>query len=173
MQSRKPIVHSSSYIDESAVLIGDVIIGKQCGILPQAVIRGDKNSIKIMDGSNVQDSCIIHVDESHPTFIGKKVSIGHGAIVHGATIEDACIIGMHATILNGATIKKGTIIGAHTLVTSDSVIPEHSLVIGIPGKVVKNSKNYEQQAIKNAEIYINLSKQYLLNEYKRFNKQKM
>ena len=94
MQTEKPTIHPSTYIDESAIIIGNVTIGKNCGIFPNAVIRGDENSITIQDGSNIQDCCIIHVDESHSVTIGKQVSIGHGSIIHGATIEDNCIIGM-------------------------------------------------------------------------------
>lgn len=168
MKSEKPNIHSSTYIDETAVIIGNVTIGKQCGIYPHAVMRGDENNITIQDGSNIQDCCIIHVNENHPVSIGKQVSLGHGAIVHGATIEDTCIIGMHATVLNGATVKKGSIIGAHALVTSNTIIPENSLVLGTPGKVIKQDESYKKQAIKNAETYMHLTKQYLNKHYPRF-----
>ena len=172
MKPEKLDIHSSTYIDETSVIIGNVSIGKQCGIYPQAVIRGDQNTITIQDGSNVQDCCIIHVDDNHPTVIGKKVSLGHGSIVHGATIEDTCIIGMHATILNGAIVKKGSIIGANSVVTSNSIISENSLVLGIPGKVIKQDESYRDQAIKNADTYIHLTKQYLNKQYPRFTHKK-
>jgi len=172
MKSKNFDMHSSTYIDETAIILGNVSIGKQCGIYPQAVIRGDENSISIQDGSNIQDCCIIHVDEDHSVTIGKQVSLGHGSIVHGATIEDTCIIGMHATVLNGAIVKKGSIIGAHALVTSNSIIPENSLVLGIPGKVIKQDESHKEQAIKNAETYIHLTKQYLNKQYPRFTQKK-
>ena len=168
MTQQKPNIHTSTYVDESAAIIGNVTIGKNCGIYPQAVIRGDENTITIKDETNIQDCCIIHVDETHPVYIGNKVSLGHGCIVHGATIEDSCIIGMHATVLNGAIVKKGSIIGAHALVTSNMVIPEKSLVLGTPGQVKKQDGTYEIQADKNAEIYVHLSKQYKEKKYPRY-----
>ena len=172
MQTNKPQINPSTYIDETSVIIGDVYIGKHCGIFPQAVIRGDQNSITINDGSNIQDGCIIHVDSTHKATIGKKVSIGHGAVIHGATIEDNCIIGMHATVLNGAFIKQGSIIGANALVTQDIVIPENSLVLGIPGKVIKQDETFKDHAKKNAETYLKLSKDYLKNIYSRYKNKK-
>lgn len=168
MKPKNPCIHASAYIDPTAVIIGAVDIEKECGVYPQTVIRGDQNSIAINEQSNIQDCCVIHVDKDHAVSIGKQVSIGHGAVVHGATIQDNCIIGMHATILNGAVIKKGSIIGAHALVTSNTVIPEHSLVVGIPGKVIKQDETYETHAIQNAETYIHLSKQYKNNVYPRY-----
>jgi carbonic anhydrase/acetyltransferase-like protein (isoleucine patch superfamily) len=168
--NKKPITDQTTYVHPSAVIIGNVTIGKHCGIFPQSVIRGDENSITVGNGSNIQDCCIIHTDEHHKVTIGKNVSIGHAAMVHGATIEDNCIIGIHATILNGAVIKKGSIIGANALVTQDTVIPENSLVIGIPGKVVKQDEKYQKQGKKNAEIYQHLTKEYLKGTYKEYKK---
>src|SRR4030042_5328411 len=101
MIKMEPEIHKSSFIAKTAVIIGDVKIGKECGIYPYAVIRGDENSIKIDNGSNVQDCCVIHVNKEYSVKIGKNVSIGHCAIIHGATIEDNVIIGMSATIMNG------------------------------------------------------------------------
>jgi carbonic anhydrase/acetyltransferase-like protein (isoleucine patch superfamily) len=165
MKHNKPDIASSAYISDSAIIIGDVTIGPHCGIYPNAVIRGDENRIIIEEGSNIQDCCVIHVDETHQTHIGKQVSIGHMAMVHGATIEDNCLIGIHATVLNGAVIKKGSIIGANALVTSDTVIPENSLVLGVPGKAVKQDPSYQDQAIKNAEIYRQITKEYIQKKY--------
>lgn len=170
MQSKKPIIHSSVFIADTAVIIGDVTIKKQCGVYPHAVIRGDENKIMIEEGSNVQDGCVIHVDADHCTHIGKNVSIGHMAMVHGATIEDNCLIGIHATVLNGAVIKKGSIIGAHALVTADTIIPENSLVLGIPGKVIKQDETMEEKIKQNAAIYIQLSKEYKNNEFSFYQK---
>jgi carbonic anhydrase/acetyltransferase-like protein (isoleucine patch superfamily) len=150
-------IHPSSFIAPSAVLIGNITIGRNCGVFPHTVIRGDENSIIIEDGSNVQDCCVIHTDAEHQVNIGKNVSIGHAAVVHGATISDDCLIGIHATVLNGARIGSGSIIGACALVTEGMVVPEHSLVLGIPGKVVKQDPQYAVMIRKNAEIYQKLS----------------
>ena len=156
----KPEIHKSTFIHKSAVIIGNVKIGKNCGVFPYAVIRGDQNSIEIGDGSNIQDCCVIHVNSESKTKIGKNVSIGHSAMVHGATIEDECLIGIHATILNGAIIGCGSIVGANALVTAGMKVPENSLVLGIPGKIIKQDKNYREQAKKNAETYQRLSKEH-------------
>ena len=155
-----PRIDSSCYIAPSAVVIGDVIIEKDCSIWPNAVIRGDENVIRIGEKSNIQDCCVIHSDREHAVIIGKFVTLGHGAIVHGANIEDECIIGMHATILNGAKIRKGSIIGANALVTENMEVPENSLVVGIPGKVIKNSKEFREIAKRNAEEYLEIAKYY-------------
>ena len=150
-------IHPSSFIAPSAVVIGNVTIGKNCGVFPHAVIRGDENTIVIGDGSNVQDCCVIHTDADHQVNIGKNVSIGHAAVIHGASISDDCLIGIHATVLNDACIGSGSIIGACALVTEEMVVPEHSLVLGIPGKVVKQDPQYAVMIRKNAEIYQKLS----------------
>ncbi len=168
--NKKPIVDNTSFIHSTSTIIGNVTIAKNCAVFPQAVIRGDQNSITIGNGSNVQDCCIIHTDEHHKVSIGENVSLGHAAMVHGATIEDDCIIGIHATVLNGAVIKKGSIIGANALVTQDTVIPEHSLVLGIPGKVVKQDESYQIQGRENAEIYHRLAKEYLDGKHTEYKK---
>ena len=160
-----PKIHESTFVAKSAVIIGDVTIGKNCGVFPNAVIRGDDNSIEIDDGSNVQDCCVIHVDEDHKTRIGKNVSIGHSAVIHGATIEDNCLIGIHSTILNGAKIGSGSVIGANALVKTDTEIPENSLVIGVPGKVVKRDKSFVKTILFNAEEYRRLARSHKNGEY--------
>jgi len=165
MIKMKPEIHKSSFIAKTAVIIGDVKIGKECGVYPYAVIRGDENSIKIDDGSNVQDCCVIHVNKNYSVKIGKNVSIGHCAIIHGATIEDNVIIGMHATVMNGCVIKSGSIIGANALVTENKEIPENSLVLGVPGKVVKQDEKFREQAIRNAEVYQKLSREHKKGKY--------
>ena len=157
----KPEIHKSSFIAKSAVIIGKVKIGKDCGVFPHAVVRGDQNTITIDDGANVQDCCVIHTDVDHEVTIGKNVSIGHGAIVHGSAIKDDCLIGMHATIMNVAKVGSGSIIGAKALVTTDMEIPEHSLVLGVPGKIIKHDKTFREIAKKNAKTYQKISKEHL------------
>ena len=170
MEKIKPEIHKTSYIAKSSIIIGNVKIGKNCGIFPNAVIRGDQNSIYIDDGTNVQDCCVIHTDKEHNVRIGKNVSIGHGAVVHGSIIEDNCLIGMNVTILNGVKIEEGVIIGANALVRSDQIIPKNSLVIGIPSKVIKQDKKFKDIIIKNAKTYREISKNYLNGNYFFYNK---
>jgi len=131
-----PVIHPSAFVDDSAQVIGDVVIGAESSVWMQVVIRGDVNYIRIGDRSNVQDGTIVHVQhDTHPTLIGSDVTIGHGAIVHGCTIADRVLVGMGAIILNGATIGEDCIIAAGTLLTEGTVIPPRSMVMGSPGKV--------------------------------------
>jgi len=160
-----PKIDKSSFIASSAVIIGDVTIGKNCGVYPLSVIRGDENSIKIGDGSNVQDCCVIHVDDTYHVKIGNDVSIGHLAMIHGAIIEDECLIGINATILNGAKIGSGSIIGANALVTAGMDIPKNSLVLGVPGKVIKQDKGLLELIRYNAKAYKRLSQEHLQEKY--------
>jgi len=163
-----PKIHKSSFIAPNAVIIGNVTIGKNCGVFPNAVIRGDENSIVIGDGSNIQDCCVIHTDAEHQVKIGKNVTIGHAAMIHGATILDDCLIGIHATVLNGAKIGSGSIIGACALVTEDMVVPEHSLILGVPGKIIKQDPQFVDMIRKNAEIYQKLSQKHKQGTYSIF-----
>jgi len=167
----KPEIHESSFIAKTAVIIGDVKIGKNCGVFPNAVIRGDQNSIKIDDGSNVQDCCVIHTNNEYKVEIGKNVSLGHGSIVHGAIIEENVIIGMNATVMNGCRIRNGSIIGANALVTEKKEIPENSLVLGVPGKVVKQDIKFKEAGILNAKTYQKLSKEHKDKKYQYYSNQ--
>ena len=117
--------------------------------------------VKIGSGSNVQDCAVLHVDSLYPCIIGKNVTIGHGAIVHGAEINDNCLIGINATVLDGSMVGEGTVIGANGLVTANSKIPESSLVLGIPGKVVKRDESLMEMILQNAREYDDLRKRYL------------
>jgi carbonic anhydrase/acetyltransferase-like protein (isoleucine patch superfamily) len=168
----KPEIDESSFVAKSAVIIGNVKIGKNCGIYPNAVIRGDQNPITIEDGTNIQDCAVIHTDKNHKVKIGKNVSIGHNAVVHGATIQENVLVGMNATIMNGSKIGKGSIIGANALITTDKIIPEYSLVMGVPGKILKHDQNYYDIAKKNAEEYHKLTKEHLNKKYEYYNKDK-
>jgi len=153
-------IDKSCFIAESAVIIGNVNLSKNCSVFPNAVIRGDENEIVIGEASNIQDSVVIHVDMDNNVKIGKNVSIGHGAVIHGAIIHDNVIVGMHATIMNGAVIGKGSIIGANSLITENKVIPANSLVVGVPGKILKQDKSLEKKCINNAKIYVKLAKEH-------------
>ena len=133
----------------SALIIGDVRLKPKVNIWPNAVIRGDLNYIQIGEKTNVQDGCVIHVTEELPVVIGKNVTIGHNAVVHGCTVEDNVLIGMGAVVLDGSRIGQGSIIAAGSVVLENQNIPEYSLVAGVPGKIIK--KLSPQQAVKLAE----------------------
>src|SRR5437773_11844236 len=135
-RGRMPRVPPSVFVDDSAQVIGDVEIGDESSVWMCVVIRGDVNWIKIGKRSNVQDGTIVHVmTKTHPTTIGDNVTIGHGAIIHGCTIEDQCLIGIGAILLNGARVGAQSIVAAGTLVTEGMKLPAKSLIMGSPGKV--------------------------------------
>jgi carbonic anhydrase/acetyltransferase-like protein (isoleucine patch superfamily) len=152
---------SAEFVAENATIVGDVTLGKNTGIWFGAVLRADNDSITVGDGSNIQDNCVVHVSDKHPVTIGKNVSIGHGAIVHGCTIKDRVLVGMGAIILNGAEIGEDTIIGAGAVVTENKIIPPGSLVMGVPGKVIKELTEDQKRSIeRKAEIYRGLAERY-------------
>ena len=142
------------YIAEGAKIIGDVTIGEDSSVWYNAVIRGDSNSIVIGENTNVQDNAVMHTSHKHALQIGDNVTIGHGAIVHGCTVGNNVLIGMGAIILDGAVIEDNCIIGAGALVTQNKVVPEGSLALGNPAKVVRELTEEEKESIlKNADEY--------------------
>ena len=142
------------YIAEGAKIIGDVTIGEDSSVWYNAVIRGDSNSIVIGENTNVQDNAVLHASHNHALQIGDNVTIGHGAIVHGCTVGNNVLIGMGAIILDGAVIEDNCIIGAGALVTQNKVVPEGSLALGNPAKVVRELTEEEKESIlKNADEY--------------------
>jgi carbonic anhydrase/acetyltransferase-like protein (isoleucine patch superfamily) len=131
-----PVVHPSAFVDESAQVIGDVEIGAESSVWMNAVIRGDVNTIRIGQRTNVQDGTVIHdMHRTHPTSVGDDVTIGHGAIVHGCTVRNRVLVGMGAILLNGSTVGEDTIVAAGSLVTEDMDVPARSLVMGSPARV--------------------------------------
>ena len=130
-------IHESVFIAPGAIVIGDVSIGKDSSVWFNAVIRGDSAPIVIGEGTNAQDHVVIHADANAPTTIGNRVTIGHGAIVHGATVDDDVLIGIGAVILNRARVGKHSIVAAGALIPEDTEIVPRSLVMGVPGKVVR------------------------------------
>jgi carbonic anhydrase/acetyltransferase-like protein (isoleucine patch superfamily) len=125
------------WIAPSASVIGFVRLERNASVWFGAVLRGDNELILIGEGSNVQDGCVLHTDIGFPLTVGRNCTIGHQAILHGCTIDDNCLIGMGATILNGARIGKNCLVGAHALISENKEIPDNSMVLGMPGKVVK------------------------------------
>ena len=151
----KPNIDPSVFVAKGAVVIGDVTIEKDCSIWYNATIRCTEAPITIGEGSNVQDNAVIHVSHGCPVTIGSHVTIGHGAIIHGCTIEDNALIGMGAIILNGAKIGKNCIIAAGALVPQNKIIPDNSLVMGSPGKIIRQVTEDEiLKNTQNAEEYI-------------------
>lgn len=147
------------YIAPGAHVLGDVTLGENVGIWYNAVVRGDTGSIVIEDGSNVQDNCTLHTDKDHSIHIGKGVSIGHNAVVHGCTVGDNTVVGMGSILLNGAVVGKNCMIGAGALVTGKTVIPDNSIAFGNPAKVVRRLTEEEVLANKkNAAHYVDLMK---------------
>lgn len=154
-------IDPTAFIHPAAVVVGDVTLGANVSVWPTAVIRGDSDAIVIGDDSNVQDGTIIHADEGIPTHIGKRVGIGHRAIVHGSRIDDDVLIAMGAILLNGVHVGSGSIIAAGAVCTEGKRIPENSLVIGVPGRIVRQTTHEERARIKaTVDAYLELQKQH-------------
>jgi carbonic anhydrase/acetyltransferase-like protein (isoleucine patch superfamily) len=156
-----PKIHGSCFVAPTADIIGDVTVGEKSSIWYKTVLRGDVNKIEVGSYTNIQDGSIVHVADEYPTIIGNNVTIGHGAIIHGCTIEDGAFIGMGAIILDGAVVGEGALIGAGALVTEGKEIPPHSLAVGIPAKVIKRLSEENIQMAKDRAIkYAKLAKEY-------------
>ena len=162
-QGIKPTIPKSCYVEETGVVIGDVVLGEHCSVWFHAVIRGDVHFIRIGDRTNVQDLCLLHVThDTHPLIIGNEVTIGHGAILHGCTVKDRVLIGMGAIIMDGALIEEDSVIGAGALVVEGMTVPSKSVVLGSPGRVRRAVSEAELAWIKeSAENYVKYAGQYL------------
>lgn len=154
-------IHATVYIAPSAIVLGDVTIGAESSLWFGVVVRGDTAAIVIGQQTNIQDGCILHVDRGQPCILGARVSLGHGAIVHGATVEDDVLIGIRAIVLNGARIGRGSLIAAGALVAPGTIIPPNSLVMGVPGKIVRSTGEAEETRIRGtAERYSAYARMY-------------
>jgi len=158
-----PTVPASAYVDPSAQVLGDVVLGEQASVWMNAVLRGDVHSIRVGGGSNVQDCAVLHgMKGLYPVVVGAGCTIGHNATVHGCTLEDDVLVGMGAIILNGARIGAGSIIAAGALVAEGVIIPPRSLVAGVPGKVRRPTTDDDLALIHQyAENYLGYTKNYL------------
>jgi carbonic anhydrase/acetyltransferase-like protein (isoleucine patch superfamily) len=144
-----PTVDQSAFVDQSAQVIGDVHIGAESSVWMNVVVRGDVHYIRIGARTNIQDGTIVHVmRDTHPTVIGDDITIGHGAVVHGSTIEDRCLVGMGAILLNGCRVGTGSIIAAGSLLPEGTVVPPGSMVMGMPAKVRRRLTPEEDASIK-------------------------
>lgn len=156
-----PQVHPEAWVAPNATLVGRVVLGEEASVFYGSVLRGDMNSIDIGPRSNIQDGCVVHVDDGYPARIGANVSVGHRAVVHGCTVEDDCLIGMGSVILNGARIGRGSVIAAGAVVPEGAEIPPGSLVAGVPGKVKRElSSEQIDGVVRNADIYVDLSRRH-------------
>ena len=161
--SNNPQLGRDVYISESAAVIGDVTLDDEVNIWFGAVLRGDMHYIRVGSRSNIQDNAVVHVTTAvSPTTIGNNVTVGHGAIIHGCTIEDNCMIGMGSVVMDDPVVGEGSLIGAGALVPPNMKIPPKSLVVGMPGKIVREVSDEEfQMIIDRPQEYIDLAAQYL------------
>jgi len=158
---KEPKIDKNAWIAESADVIGDVVVEKGVSIWYGAVIRADLSKVVIKENSNVQDNSIIHVDSDKPTIIEKGVTVGHGAILHACVIGENSLIGMGAIVLSGAKIGRNCIIGAGALIPEGREIPDNSLVLGIPGKVIRKITDEEVEKLKeSSKEYLKLKKNH-------------
>jgi carbonic anhydrase/acetyltransferase-like protein (isoleucine patch superfamily) len=154
------------FIAPNASVMGNVIFGKDVSVWYGAVIRADVEKIQIGDRTNIQDTAVLHADPNDPTIIGNDVTVGHGAIVHGATVGDGSLIGMRATVLNKAVIGKNCIIGANALVPEGMQIPDFSLVVGIPAKIIRQiSTEQAEKLTLSALHYVAMAKKHETGEF--------
>ena len=159
VDGRAPQVGAAAFVADNATLAGDVTLAEESSVWYGAVLRADTGRITVGAGSNVQDNAVLHTGPGLDVTVGRGTSVGHGAVVHGCTVGDGCLIGMHATILNGAVIGDGCLIAAGALVPENMRVPAGSLVIGVPGKVVRPVSAAQAAAIKaNEEEYLELAR---------------
>lgn len=151
---REPDIDPSAFVASGARVIGAVTLGEGASVWYNAVLRGDSDSITVGAGSNLQDNVSVHVDASHPVVIGRDVSVGHNAVVHGCAIGDGSLIGMGSVVLSGAVIGEGCLVAAGAVVLEGTVVPPGSLVAGVPAKVRRALTDDEREGIlQNAQTY--------------------
>lgn len=164
VDKRVQILGEDYFIADNATVIGSVIIHNNVSVWFNAVIRGDNDPITIGEDTNIQDGTVVHTDEGIPLNIGKGVTVGHQAMLHGCTIGDNSLIGINSVILNHAKIGKNCIIGANALITHGKEIPDNSMVLGSPGKVVREVTDEEIE-------YLRFSAEHYVKNFKRFKKE--
>jgi carbonic anhydrase/acetyltransferase-like protein (isoleucine patch superfamily) len=161
-------IDPTAFVHPDAFVFGDVTLGARVSVWPTAVIRGDTGRIVIGADSNVQDGSVIHVDHGAPTTVGRRVAIGHRAIVHGSTVDDDCLIAMGAILLNGVVIGSGSIVGAGALCREGMHVPPNSLVLGVPGRIVRETTSADRDRIaRTVQSYLDLQQAHRRGDYPR------
>lgn len=156
---REPDIDDEAFVAPTASVIGDVTVRAGASVWYGAVLRGDVERITVGAQANIQDNATLHADPGFPVTIGERVSVGHNAVVHGATVEDDCLVGMGATVLNGAVIGAGSLVAAQALVPQGMVVPPGSLVAGVPAKVRRELSEEERRGVTlNGTMYAELAK---------------
>ena len=157
-----PQIAASAYIDPSAQVIGNVMVGERSSVWPNVTVRGDTNTIRIGEETSIQDNSVLHCDPGPFALnIGSRVTVGHQAMLHGCTIGDECLIGIGAIVLNGATIGQGSVIAAGAVVAEGMQVPEYSMVMGVPGKVKREITSEERERFRlNALHYVEAARIY-------------
>ena len=155
-----PVVHETAFVHPQANVTGDVVIGPKCYVGPGAVLRGDWGRIVLEEGVNVQENCTVHMFPGTETRLKKMAHVGHGAIIHGGTLEENVLIGMNAVVMDHCTVGAGSIVGALAFVPQNTVVPERSIFVGNPGRVLKQVSD-EMLAWKTegTELYMELAQQ--------------
>ena len=166
-KGKTPIIADDAYISPRASVIGKATIGARSSVWEHATIRADYNTVTVGTDSSIQDNCTVHCDLRYPTKIGNRVTLGHNSVAHGCTIEDNVLVGIGAILLNDVHIGHHCIIGAGSVITPGKVIPPESLVIGVPGKVVRQlTPNDLTELDANWKVYVELSRRYLREQQK-------
>ena len=157
-----PAIAPSARLAETASLIGDVALEENASVWYGAVLRGDAGPIRVGAGSNVQDNCVLHCAAGAPLAVGRNAVVGHGAILHGCTVGDGCLVGMGAVVLDGCVLGEGSIVAAGAVVPPGTCVPPRSLVVGVPGRVVRPVRDEEAAAtLENAAHYAALAREQL------------
>ena len=162
-QGIRPKIAESAFIEETAVVIGDVVIGDESSVWFNTVIRGDVHYIRIGNRTNIQDLCVVHVSHDiYPTTLGDEVTVGHDVVLHGCTVKDRVLVGMGAILMDGVVIGEDCIVGAGALITQQTVVPPKSLILGSPAKIKRSVTDKELVWIReSAQNYVHYAKQYL------------
>ena len=156
-----PSASPTSWTAPTAVLVGDVALAEEASVWYGAVLRSESEPIRVGPRSNVQDGCVVHVDPGFPATLGRGVTVGHAAVLHGCTVEDDVLVGMGATVLNGARIGAGSMVAAGAVVLEGTQVPPGSLVAGVPAKVRRELSDEEKQAVRaNADHYVALARRH-------------
>ncbi len=156
---RAPQVDGSAFVDPSAILEGQVRVGARASIWPLAVLRGDSDTITVGEDTNVQDGVVMHADPGFPATLGSRVTVGHRAVVHGAQVDDDCLVGIGAILLNGVHLGAGSLVGAGAVLTEGMQVPPGSVVLGVPGRVVRPVTDRQRKRIQDSAVnYVKASR---------------